>query len=322
MKINKINILKPEGGIDPEYYNDVNEMQAFIIQVLREYIQAVKLKNLPEDYQIFYKMFFRKTEAGNFYKHLSEANRQTFDSRLQEFHKKLLERKHQVKNLVREEAQNFWEQRQQIHDIRGLAELMQRMGFDEYGVDILQDMLMDAYREAGDEGVVDAYKRMTGTDIHIISRGRYTFEPTGGGGEPMLEAIEQRTPQEIADNLAPSEYWERMEKNNPDKFRDEPPVLANVDVGLADQAFRRDADFYISKDDKGIANRKERVLQNIENSELKYAPDVSIRMKNGLPVLSFGDGRHRFAVLRDLGVKTINLTFSISSKPYIHLLQR
>ena len=131
------------------------------------------------------------------------------------------------------------------------------------------------------------------------------------------------TPQEIADNLVPSEYWNRMKANNPKYYQKEKPVLANVDMKLADEAFRRDHDFYISPDDRGIGNRKERVLQTIEDGTLKYAPDVSIRMSHhDVPVLSFGDGRHRFAVLRDLGVQSINMTFSKASEPYIHLLQK
>jgi len=134
--------------------------------------------------------------------------------------------------------------------------------------------------------------------------------------EEQNEVIDEqiRTPQEIADNLAPSEYWERMQRNNPKYYRREKPVLANVDMRLADQAFQRDSNFYIGKEDKGIGNRREGIMQNIENGSLKYAPDVSITMSHtGVPVLSFGNGRHRFAVLRDLGVKSINMTFSRDS---------
>ena len=133
----------------------------------------------------------------------------------------------------------------------------------------------------------------------------------------------KKSAQEIADNLQPSEYWTRMKNNNPEYYREQKPVLANVDMKLADEAFQRDHDFYIGPDDRGIGNRKERVLQTIEDGTLKYAPDVSIRMSHyDVPVLSFGDGRHRFAVLRDLGVESINMTFSKESEPHIHLLQK
>lgn len=134
------------------------------------------------------------------------------------------------------------------------------------------------------------------------------------------EDLGDRTPQDIADNLQNDPYFERAKANYPENYKE--PVLANVDVELADEAFRRDHDFYIGPDDKGIGNRRERVLQTVEDGSLKYAPYVSIRMShNDVPVLSFGDGRHRFAVLRDLGVKTINMTFSAESQPYIGLLQ-
>jgi len=137
----------------------------------------------------------------------------------------------------------------------------------------------------------------------------------------IMETV--KTPQEIADGLRRSEYWDRMEANNPDYYAEEQPILANVDMELADKAFRNDHDFYIGKDDKGIGNRKERVMIDIKNGTLTYAPDVSIRVSHsGVPVLSFGDGRHRFAVLRDLGVESINLTFNKDSEQYIHLLQR
>jgi hypothetical protein len=137
--------------------------------------------------------------------------------------------------------------------------------------------------------------------------------------ENNLDEQEKKTPQEIADNLVRSEYWDRVEKNNPQYYKE--PIVANVDVRLADQAFRRDPDYYIGKDDKGIGNRKERVGINVEDGTLRYAPDASIRMINGQPLLSFADGRHRFAVLRDLGVKTINITFPQENKDLIHLLQ-
>jgi len=94
-------------------------------------------------------------------------------------------------------------------------------------------------------------------------------------------------------------------------------------MGLADNAFRKDHDFYIGPRDKGIGNRRERVLQNVENSSLMYAPKVSLtKSHNDDVVMSFDDGRHRFAVLRDLGVETINLTFNADSKELIPLLQK
>jgi len=310
-------ILKPEGGIKQSYYINPNEWSAHITQLLRQYFQVVNIKKLPADFKSFYKDFFRRTDAKRYYRELDAQYKQRFIKRLYQFHQKLLERKQVSEEYVPRPTQN-------IYNINDLAGLMQRMGYDKEGAGHLAEMLLDAYRSGGDQGVVDTYAEMTGTVIYPISNGRYVFgsEPTGGG-EPMLEEQQQKSPQEIADNLVPSEYWERMERNNPKYYQEQKPMLANVDVKLADEAFKNDHDFYISPDDRGIGNRKERVMQTIEDGTLKYAPDVSIRMSHyGVPVLSFGDGRHRFAVLRDLGVKTINMTFSKESQPYIHLLQR
>jgi hypothetical protein len=122
-----------------------------------------------------------------------------------------------------------------------------------------------------------------------------------------------KTPQEIANSLTTDP---RFKKGT---------VLVNIDVQLADEAFKRDEGFYIGKEDRGIANRKEKVMELVKSGELKYAPEASIRLTNdGKPLLSFGDGRHRFAVLRDLGVKTINMSIwsAPQSKKLIPLLQR
>ena len=137
----------------------------------------------------------------------------------------------------------------------------------------------------------------------------------------VREEIQDITaPQEIADNLKNDPYFARSKVNSPEHY--EEPVLANIDMELADAAFQREPDYYIGPDDKGISNRKERVMQTIQDGSLRYAPYGSIRMQAGQPVLSFGDGRHRFAVLRDMGVETINMTFDAGSADKIHLLQK
>ena len=139
--------------------------------------------------------------------------------------------------------------------------------------------------------------------------------------EGLNEEAATKTPQEIADSLEKDPYYDRWKANYPETY--EEPIHVNVDMKLADEAFKRDSNFYIGPDDKGIGNRKERVMQTIEDGSLRYAPKVSLSMSHyDVPVMSFDDGRHRFAVLRDLGVKSINLTFHHDSAPYIHLLQR
>jgi len=87
------NMLKPEGGINPAYYNDPNEWSAYVIQYLRQYIQSVKLANLPEHFMTFYKDFFKKTNVPQYYRQLTHDNRKKFQKYLYQFHQKLLARK-------------------------------------------------------------------------------------------------------------------------------------------------------------------------------------------------------------------------------------
>jgi len=81
-------------------------------------------------------------------------------------------------------------EQQQIYNINDLAGIMQHMGFDKEAQGYLVEILLDAYRKAGDQGVIAKYAEMTGTEINSISKGRYVFgnEPTGGG-EDMLEGV-------------------------------------------------------------------------------------------------------------------------------------
>jgi len=66
-------------------------------------------------------------------------------------------------------------EQQKIYNINDLGSLMSRMGYGEKEVFHLVKILMDAYKKAGDEGVVDMYTKMTGTHIYPIRKGRYIF---------------------------------------------------------------------------------------------------------------------------------------------------
>jgi hypothetical protein len=87
-------ILKPEGGINKEYYNDPNEWSAYVVQILRQYFQKVRLQNMAEDFQTFYKDFFRKTYAPKYYQQLTDDNKKKFQKYLWQFHQKLIDKKH------------------------------------------------------------------------------------------------------------------------------------------------------------------------------------------------------------------------------------
>jgi len=86
-----------------------------------------------------------------------------------------------VINVINEEIQLFEQQR--IYNIQDLAALMERLGFDAGSVGHLTNMLQKEFRLRGDEGVVNMYKKMSGVEIHQISKGRYTFEPVS---EPVM----------------------------------------------------------------------------------------------------------------------------------------
>ena len=94
------NLLLPQGGINPEYWRSDTEWNAYVIQNLREYFQKVELKRLPEDFKTFFKDLFRKTEAKRYYKNLNPEYKQRFMKRIYQFHQKLLERKHALKEGV------------------------------------------------------------------------------------------------------------------------------------------------------------------------------------------------------------------------------
>lgn len=62
-----------------------------------------------------------------------------------------------------------------IMSIKDLSEMVGRMGFDHLGIETIFEILLDAYRRSGDDGVIDMFKEMTDIYIEPISRGKYIF---------------------------------------------------------------------------------------------------------------------------------------------------
>lgn len=117
--------------------------------------------------------------------------------------------------------------------------------------------------------------------------------------------------QKVADNL----------QIEPNRASLSDYIIANVDMQLADEAFRRDGSYYIGRGDVGLG-RRDKIRQLIQSGELRDAPIVHIRMGyDSKPILSFTDGRHRFAELRDAGATSINLAVDPDSEKYVSLLQ-
>ena len=395
-------ILKPEGGVKQSYYTNPNEWSAHVTQLLRQYFQAVNLKKLPEDFKSFYKDFFKRTDAKRYYRELDAEYRQRFVKRLYQFHQKLLERKHalkegvgdryaekafnipnsdvefedryqqyvmsqrkdpengelvghvmsgdpyegettpvniyknpkslknfgnyvravgdtngniyiaqingdflhgdiiralklnpdnvtefyrdansnrfgvsstfiyhltksyvdltpeQIMRLVRnnEKLQNVFRklnkrnpnfefsylpqhqfskvsngeyvysvlnEQQQMYSIPQLAGLMgSRMKHDANTVQIYIQMLLDAYKEGGDDAVVNLYTKMSGVEIEAVSRGRYMFANLGGGGEDMLEGTGDKYAQKA---------FGIPDEQQQDYLKQTQPAVSNKEMG-------------------------------------------------------------------------------------------
>ena len=98
-------------------------------------------------------------------------------------------------NIIKEELDlfsrlqdiNLNERHESIFTINDLAAIMKRMGYDDRGIEALQNILLGAFNSGGDDAVIDMYERMTGTQIEAISRGRYMFT----GGSPLVDPERQ-----------------------------------------------------------------------------------------------------------------------------------
>jgi len=109
-----------------------------------------------------------------------------------------------VKNIIKEELENFYPlettvslvtEQNGILTIRELAEIGSRTGNDE---EILFQIFMDEYRNGGDEAVVELYKSMTGTELYVLSKGKYSISPVYNPEQYSLreEFEDKRTPKE------------------------------------------------------------------------------------------------------------------------------
>ncbi len=54
-----------------------------------------------------------------------------------------------------------------------------------------------------------------------------------------------------------------------------------------------------------VPKRYERLKELFASTQDIEAPEVYVQMEKGLPIIKFDDGRHRYAVMRDMGLKTI-----------------
>jgi hypothetical protein len=127
-------------------------------------------------------------------------------------------------------------------------------------------------------------------------------------GEPLSEVIEndnqaQRKP-DVMDVLArvirhPIDVRRRMK-------------LVWLDPEAMDKAWRREKDFHVGPGGSGaaIGNRYERFKEYIAGGEPIYAATASVRPDGKI---GFTDGRHRTAVLRDMGAPAIPVSMDAAS---------
>ena len=90
--------------------------------------------------------------------------------------------------------------------------------------------------------------------------------------------------------------------------------IANVNPEVFDKAFAKSEWQYVGeKGEGGIGNRYEKFAEWVKNADSMYASNVSVNEKGSV---TFGDGRHRYAYLRDEGVKKIPMSMDDESIKY------
>ena len=108
-----------------------------------------------------------------------------------------------IKKIINEELENFYplsptislvNENEQILNLRDLAEIGGRTGNDEQ---TLYEILVDQFRQGGDEAVVKFAEGMTGQKVYVVSKGKYSFSPVYDPEKYIQEDItDKRTPKE------------------------------------------------------------------------------------------------------------------------------
>lgn len=87
-------------------------------------------------------------------------------------------------------------------------------------------------------------------------------------------------------------------------------VVVRIDIAKADRAWRRDPDYYVPRGGVGHEYKYRNFGKwlSTEAAHAVWMPHVSLWRYT----LHFTDGRHRFAWLRDRGLKTLPVTIAPS----------
>jgi hypothetical protein len=90
--------------------------------------------------------------------------------------------------------------------------------------------------------------------------------------------------------------------------------IAHINAKTFDKAFEKNDWQYVGKEGKGgIEGRYERFADFVKDAPSIYASNVAINKNGGV---TFGDGRHRYAYLRDQGISKIPMSMDEESIKY------
>lgn len=81
--------------------------------------------------------------------------------------------------------------------------------------------------------------------------------------------------------------------------------LVEVDISEVDRLWKKNSSQYIGPNDPGVKDRRANLVKALSAKPAQKWEAPEVGFNNG--VLMFDDGRHRTAVMRDLGAKKIGL---------------
>ena len=111
-------------------------------------------------------------------------------------------------------------------------------------------------------------------------------------------------PQKIYNRIVLSEYASAAGKK-----------LVSLDTAKVEKLFQEDKGFYITPNgsEGAISNRYQGVQDYIKTGRNVNASEIHLSEEYNRPKLRFIDGRHRFAVMRDMGMKKIKFAMDSDS---------
>lgn len=146
---------------------------------------------------------------------------------------------------------------------------------------------------------------------------RLIAERTGSkreDGKPWKAEVEDK-PEQEEERGPPESPSSEPEKSNlplkfvlPERAASHGDKLVSIDIPKFDSVFKKDAGFYVSPTGEGeMAGKREAFTKFLKTGKPIEAPEVFVDAQGGV---SFVNGRHRYAVLRDRGETTIPVAMS------------